>query len=227
MSYPVKILKTDFVTHDVKRFILEKPKDYQFEPGQATEVSINLPDWKDEKHAFTFTSQNKDKVLEFIIKGYPVKDYPNHSGMTEALHHLEPGHELVIEDPWGTINYEGPGVFIAGGAGITPFIAILRHLRDQSQLEDNKLIFSNKTVKDIILEKEFEAMFPEEDLILTLTRQKKRGYPAQRIDQQFLESQIDNFDQNFYVCGPPKMVADIKQALQNLGADMQQIVFEE
>lgn len=226
-QHKTKILMTEFATHDVKRFVLEKPANYQFMPGQATEVSINLPDWKDKKHPFTFTSQNKDKILEFIIKGYPVKQYPEHSGMTETLHHLEPGHELLIEDPWGTINYEGPGVFIAGGAGVTPFIAILRHLKNQGQVKDNKLIFSNKTVKDIILEKEFKDMFRQEDLILTLTQEKKYGYSHQKIDQEFLEKQINNFDQNFYVCGPPAMVKDIKQALKNLGAKMQQIVFEE
>jgi len=39
----VKILKTEQVTHDVRRFQVEKPAGYKFIPGQATEVSVNLP----------------------------------------------------------------------------------------------------------------------------------------------------------------------------------------
>jgi ferredoxin-NADP reductase len=39
-NYPVKILKTEYVTHDVKRFRVEKPADYIYIPGQATEVTI-------------------------------------------------------------------------------------------------------------------------------------------------------------------------------------------
>jgi ferredoxin-NADP reductase len=41
---------------------------------------------------------------------------------------------------------------------VTPFIAIFRHLKAQGRVGDNKLIFANKTKKDIILEKEFKEM---------------------------------------------------------------------
>lgn len=44
MKHTVKILMTEFVTHDVKRLIVERPAGYDFTPGQATEVSINLPE---------------------------------------------------------------------------------------------------------------------------------------------------------------------------------------
>jgi predicted ferric reductase len=46
---------------------------------------------------------------------------------------LKHGDELIIRDVWGAIEYKGEGVFIAGGAGVTPFIAILRQL----QADDN------------------------------------------------------------------------------------------
>jgi len=222
-----KILMTEFVTHDVKRFILEKPEGYKFISGQATDVAINKPGWIDKTHPFTFTSLNEDKVLEFTIKGYPLKLYPNHKGMTEQLHKLAPGDELILDDPWGTINYKGPGVFIAGGAGVTPFIAILRDLRKKNKLKGNKLIFSNKTKKDVILEKEFREMFDPNDLILTLTREKVAGYESSRVDSEFLKKHIKDFSQNFYVCGPKKMVEDLKRNLGEMGAKTDSVVFEE
>ncbi len=226
-TYPVKILMSRFVTHDVKQFFLDKPSDYQFTPGQATYVSINQSDWKQKKHPFTFTSLNSDQVLEFTIKGYPVSDYPNHSGMTERLHQLEPGNELLIRDPWGTINYKGNGVFLAGGAGITPFIAIFRDLKAKNKIEGSRLIFSNKTQKDVIIEKELRAAFSKKDLLLTLTREEKPGYHSGRINEDLLESFVKDFSDNFYVSGPPAFVKDLTQILKDHGVQSENIVLEE
>lgn len=223
----VKILSVKPVTHDVKRFIVEKPKGFKFVPGQATDVAINKPGWIDKTHPFTFTSLNEDENLEFIIKGYPVKKYPEHKGLTELLHKLLPGDELLIDEPWGTINYKGPGVFTAGGAGVTPFIAILRMLNRDGKIKGNKLVFSNKSTKDIILEKEFRVIFKPNDLILTLTREKVAGYENGRIDSEFLKKHVKDFSPNFYVCGPKKMVEDLKATLADLGAETDSIVFEE
>ena len=71
----VKILSVEFITHDVKRFTVEKPKNYSFTPGQATEVSLNKPGLKDEKRPFTFTGLNDDPNLEFTIKIYSDHGY--------------------------------------------------------------------------------------------------------------------------------------------------------
>jgi len=217
---------TSFVTHDVKRFIVEKPEGYKFTPGQATEIAVNKPGWEGKKHPFTFTSLNEDLVLEFIIKGYVLDRHPDHGGMTEELHKLLPGDELLIDNPWGTINYQGPGVFIAGGAGITPFIAILRQLKKDGKIKGNKLIFSNKKARDIILEKEFKSMFDNGDLVLTLTREKLRGYEYGRVDTDFLKKYIDDFARFFYICGPKTMVKDLQKSLSLLGAKTDLIVFE-
>jgi ferredoxin-NADP reductase len=226
LNYPLKILFTGFVTHNVKRFILPKPKGYEFIPGQATEISIRTPRQKTEKNPFTFTSLSQDLVLEFTIKSYPVARFPHHKGMTEALHKLNPGDELIIREPWGTINYQGKGVFLAGGAGITPFIAILRQLHLNNNLAGNKLIFSSKTAKDIILEKEFKNMFAKKDLVLTLTQEKNKDYESGRVGKSMLKKYISDFTQHFYVCGPPKFVAGVKKSLTGLGAKPQDLIFE-
>ena len=225
----VKILMKEHVTHNVIRFVLEKPAGYSFTPGQATDVSINLPGWKDQARPFTFTSLNEDKVLEFIIK-----IYPEHEGVTKKISELSPGDELIIGDPWGTINYQDrggggvSGVFIAGGAGITPFIAILRDLYERGEVKENKLIFSNKTSKDVILEKEFKKIFEErpENLILTLTQEDKQGYESKRINKEFLKEKISDFNQNFYVCGTEDFAKEISEYLKELGAKPDSVIFE-
>lgn len=223
-EHRVKILYTEFVTHDVKSFIYEKPDGYDFEPGQATEISIAQDGWEEERRPFTFTSHKSDPVLQFILK-----KYPEHDSVTKHLHELKPGDELIIRDVWGTITWKGPGVFLAGGAGVTPFIAILRDLRSKGRLAGNSLLFSNKTHKDIILEREFREMFDTGGgkLRFLLTREEHTGYDHGRIDKEFLRREIDDFDQNFYVCGPPDFVDSMKEVLGDLGASTDTLVFEE
>ncbi|MBW6441443.1 flavodoxin reductase [Patescibacteria group bacterium] len=218
-----KILLAQFVTHDVRRFILEKPQNYKIQPGSATEISIDAEGFEHEKRPFTFTSFDKDEVLEFTIKRYD-----SHNGVTKKLHSLNPGDSLLLDDPFDTIKYSSRGVFIAGGAGITPFIPILRDLRRKNEIEGNCLLFSNKTHKDIILEKEFKDIFSNfsENLIFTLTDENNPNYENKKIDKDFLLDKINDFSQKFYICGPPKMGEEINNILKDLGADVENIVFE-
>lgn len=224
MSYTVPIKSIEHVTHDVKQFTFEKPDGFSFNPGQATEVSINKEGWKDEKRPFTFTSLNEDPNLQFTIK-----IYEDHGGVTNQIGKLEVGDEFIIEDPWGTIEYKGPGVFLAGGAGVTPFIAILRKLHKEDKLEGNKLIFSNKTPKDVILRGEFERIL-DNDFFSVLTDEEGKNndiFLDGFIDKNFLEKQIHDFDQPFYVCGPPAFNDAIMKYLKELGAEPDSLVFEE
>ncbi len=217
----VKIIDTAAVTHDVKRFTVEKPEGFTFTPGQATEVAINTPDLKSEKRPFTFTSLTEDTHLEFTIK-----IYPEHNGVTNALGMLEKGEELIIGDAWGAITYKGTGTFIAGGAGVTPFIAILRQLDKENKIAGNRLIFSNKTAKDIILQQEFEKMLGN-NFIITLTQEKHSKHEHGRIDKTFLSKRIDDYGQQFYVCGPEQFVEDIQSILTRLGAEPDTVIIEE
>ncbi|MEO6550244.1 MAG: FAD-binding oxidoreductase [Ferruginibacter sp.] len=217
----VKILHTDLVTHNVKQFKVEKPNGYKFKPGQATDVSINLPALKDEKRPFSFTSLNEWDYLEFTIK-----IYNDHQGVTNELGKLVAGDELILHSVFGAINYYGEGVFIAGGAGVTPFIAILRQLKQQDKLGSNTLLFSNKLEKDIILKNEFFTILGNH-FINTLTDEKTAGYDNSMINEQYLEEKIDNFSQYFYLCGPDAMVENIYRHLTKLGADKTTIIIEQ
>jgi len=220
-EHVVKILKTEYVTHNVKRFTLTKPNSYTFKPGQATDIVINLPDWKEERRPFTFTSLNEWDHLEFTIK-----IYDDHNGVTNQLGKLQASDELILHDVFGAINYKGEGTFIAGGAGVTPFIAIFRQLQKDEKLGNNKLIFSNRTTKDIILKDEFEKMLGK-NFINTITNEKTEKYDNRKMDERYLSEKIKDLSQYFYICGPDAMIESIKEILLHLGADKNKIVIEE
>lgn len=223
MSHTVEIQEIERITHDVKRYTFEKPDGYSFEPGQATEVAIDKDGWRDEKRPFTFTSLNKEPYLQFVIKRYP-----DHDGVTERIGQLKEGDSFIIDDPWGTIQYKGPGVFLAGGAGVTPFIAIFRNLYARGKINGNKLIFSNKTDKDIILKDEFNEILGDNFVnVITDKPSDDHIFLDGFIDKDFLADRIDDFDQPFYVCGPMAFNDAMMEYLKELGADPEGLVFEE
>ena len=223
MSHKVEILNIEDITHDVRAYTFEKPDGYSFTPGQATEVAIDKEGWRDEKRPFTFTNLQDDDHLEFVIKSYP-----DHNGVTEQIGQLEEGDQFIIDDAWGTIEYNGEGIFLAGGAGVTPFIAIFRDLYVNHEIGSNTLIFSNKTEDDIILEDEFEKMLGDQLInVITDEPSDEHIYLDGFIDKAFLSDQIDDFDQPFYVCGPPAFNDVMIKYLKELGANPNALVFEE
>jgi ferredoxin-NADP reductase len=220
MEHIVQIESIKDVTHNVRSYRFTKPPGYKFEPGQATEVSINKEGWKNEKRPFTFTSLNDWPYLEFTIKSYH-----DHNGVTHQLYSLKPGDELIIRDVWGTIAYKGPGYFIAGGAGITPFIAILRQLKKDNRINGNQLYFSNKTSKDIILHEELDDILGTNAHYIN-TEEKDPQFGKRYITKEFIRAVIKDFSKPFYVCGPDKLVGGITKILTDLGANPDAVVFE-
>lgn len=218
--FTVRILEIAEVTHDVKRFRFEKPDGYAYVPGQATDVSVNKPGWENELRPFTFTSLNDFPYLELTIKRYA-----DHNGVTNQIHQLQVGDELIIRDVWGAIAYKGPGYFIAGGAGITPFIAILRQLHKEQKLAGNKLLFANKTSRDIIYEKELWGMLGS-NFVNILSQENDSRYAYGLIDEVFLKKQVPDFKTHFYVCGPDKMISNVNEILAKAGAAPESVVFE-
>lgn len=219
-QYVVKILEIKQLTHDVRSYRVEKPAGYTFIPGQATEVSINKAEWSAERRPFTFTSLNDEGSLEFTIKSYA-----SHNGVTDALMQLNVGDSLLIHDVWGAIAYNGEGYFIAGGAGITPFIAILRDLKRQGKLAGNKLFFSSKTAKDVILEAEFKEILGD-NAVFVLSDEASEGYVNGYINEEFLKEHVSDFTKHFYICGPDPMIVAISKTLEKLGAKLEAVVFE-
>ena len=217
----VKIKSIDTVTHDVLKLVTEKPHEYNFTPGQATEVSINKNGWQDEKRPFTFTCLPDDDYLEFTIK-----TYPSHKGVTNELLLLKQKDELILHDVFGAIAYKGEGVFIAGGAGVTPFISIFRFLRSGNELGDNKLIFANKRKDDIILKQEFESLLGK-NFINILSDEKTNGYAHGYITEEFLKANITDLEKKIYLCGPEPMMDAIEKHLSNLGVEEKEIIKEE
>ena len=216
----VKINSINHITHDVIKIVTEKPRHYNYTPGQATEISINKEGWIKEKRPFTFTCLPQHDYLEFSIK-----TYPSHKGVTNELLQLKKKDELILHDVFGAIAYKSEGVFIAGGAGVTPFICIFRDLQSKNLIGNNKLIFANKTQGDIILAEEFKTLLGK-NFINILSDEKVDGCAHGQITEVFLKDYVKDPKKYIYVCGPPPMMNAIEKQLANLKMDEKLIIKE-
>lgn len=220
MEHVVKVKLVESFTRDVLRIVADKPAGFHFTPGQAVDVAINKDGWRNEKRPFSFICRPEDEYLEFAIK-----TYPSHKGVTNELLQLEKNDKLILSEIFGEIAYKGEGVFIAGGAGITPFISIFRDLQTRNEVGANKLIFANKTKADIILSGEFQQLLGD-NFINILSQEKAGGCAYGLITENFLRQHLYGSPGLVYLCGPPSMMEAVEAQLKRLNIDGNSIVKE-
>lgn len=220
MSHRLVLKRIEPVTHDTHQLVFDRPEGFEYEPGQGVELHLLKSGWEDKGRPFTPVTLPHEPTLEFVIKSYP-----DHHGVTEQIGQMKAGDEMEMKGPFGAISDQGPGVFIAGGAGITPMIAVLRkRLHDHGTLEGSTLIFANKTEADIIWRDEFEAMKGLKTAFVV--DEADASVPQQRLDRDYL-SQFVKPDSRCYLCGPPPMMKAVKSALLELGVKESRIVEED
>ena len=216
----VKIISIEHATQNVMHVKTEKPDGISYLPGQAVDIAVDEVGWKTELRPFTFTSLPSDEFLEFFIK-----TYPEHNGVTDEISKLSTKNSLLLGDVFGDIQYKGEGVFIAGGAGITPFISIMKDVERKEGIGNNKLIFANNTSSDII-ENEFFSILLGKNFTNVLSKEENDKYEHGYITKEIIESQIQNGDSYFYLCGPPPMMDAVLKHLKELGVEDSKIIKE-
>lgn len=216
-----KILETEHVTHNVVRLKVEKPKGLEFEPGQAVDFALDKPEWEDELRPFTLTSLPEDDHLEFTIKVYP-----GHHGVTDQIGNLKAGDTVLLGDVFGYIHYKGEGLFIAGGAGVTPFISVFKNLSREGKLGNNQLLFANKKQEDII-ERHFFDKILGSHFVNVLSQEEVKGMEHGYVTKEMIAKQVESGSAYFYLCGPPPMMEAVLKELDEMGVPKSQIVHEE
>lgn len=220
MTHALVLQEITPVTHDTYHLTFNRPDGFDFDPGQATELTFKKDGIADEGRPFTMISQPGEASLSFVIKSYP-----EHDGVTEHVPDLQIGDQAEAADPFGAITDHGPGVFLAAGAGVTPFIAILKKHAAEGVTGDS-LIFSNKTEADIILKDTWESLSGVEPTYV-ITDQNDTDHRKGQLDKAALQELIDDFDQPFYICGPGGFVDAMRDALTDLGVSKDRLVIEE
>lgn len=216
------LLLNGFETHDVRRLVLSRPEGLRLRPGQALMVAVDEPAWRDRPRPFTPTGLPGDLALELVVKVYRER-----GGVTARLETLEPGARLLLSEPYGGGAYRGPGLFVAAGSGITPFLALLRDLARRGALAGHRLVYVNRTPADVIAEKELRHLLGPEAVFLC-TREGAPGCRAGRPDRAFWEGLLARpgwGEGPVYLCGPPAFVTAVRADLEALGRGAEALAF--
>lgn len=223
-------------TRNVQTLVFEPPageKPYFYLPGQFHFLRLYRGDrrYDGEEHHFTISSSpTRPGLLTSTVKA---------SGdFTAALGATQPGAAVYLEGPYGRFSFllhpaRKDLVFLAGGIGITPFMSMLRFLRDTESERKVVLLSANRKERDIIFRKELEEMVksghPGLRVVHVLTQPNRRWRGEYgHIDHGMIRRYcgIDIKGLQFYLCGPPGMMRRLDRELKELGADAAQIFSE-
>lgn len=216
----LKVLKNKKELPNIFSLILEKPKGFNFYPGQYLDVELPVKDEYGKTRAFTISSSPTEGFLMITPK----------KGTTlfkKMLEKLTAGDTLKTSHPAGTFTLDEsqPAVFIAGGIGITPFRSMLKWAVDQKIKTPITLIYSNSD-NNFLFKKELNLWqkqlpnFKIHYIISSKVGRLNKEKLLQLVPSPYTLVPI------YYLAGPPGLVYDLQKVLLDLGVDSSNIRIE-
>lgn len=209
-------------TPRVKTFTLSLPQWIPHWPGQHYDLRLTAEDGYQAERSYSIASPPEqtgeiDLTVELIDDG-EVSSYL-HEG-------LAPGDPLEVRGPiggyfvWKDSMVQEPLLLIAGGSGVVPLMAMLRHRAQIRATNPTTLLFSVRTADDAIYRSELEELARRDNqftLLFTFTRQAPAGWTGyqRRVDQAMLTEVLMRFGSqpNCFVCGPTLLVEQVANTL--------------
>ena len=199
--------------------------------GQHVDVRLTAEDGYQAERSYSIASAPEDSRLSLTVeqlKGGEVSPY-----LSEEL---RSGDKLELRGPIGgyfvwDVSLGGPLLLVAGGSGIVPLMAMLRHRDAMIGTADAarhrvpaRLLYSSRGWNEVIYREELTRL-AESDTSLevrhTLTREQPQGWSGfkRRIDRAMLEEVAwpPSEKPQVFVCGPTPLVEAVAQALVELG----------
>jgi len=213
--------------YNVKSFRLEIADWLDFEAGQFLQVGLKgEPDLK--RYLSISSSPTEKCYLEFTKK-------LTQSDFSIALDHLKPGDLVSVKYPLGkfTLDESEPKIaFLSGGIGITPIRSICKYVVDKNTGTDIVLVYSNRSIRDIVFQDDFSAMSRSYPLLRVahVLCEAEQGFKCTvgQINTSVIKNEIPDYaERRFYLCGPPQMVEAMHRILaDDLGLSNGKIVME-
>jgi ferredoxin-NADP reductase len=185
----------------------------------------------------------KGRVSEsqpFTISASPGWDRPcisvkSAGDFTSTIKDTTTSDKAYIDAPYGVfsyLNHDAPNlVFIAGGIGITPFMSMLRHMRETGVERNVLLLWGNSKERDIAFRTELDEMashMPALRIVHVLSRETDWPGETGHIDTRLLRKHMGDIqDPEVYLCGPPAMMHSVRQSLHELGIPRLRVHFEQ
>lgn len=219
------------LSNDTYAFAFNKQNDFNFIPGQYMEWTLphKNADSRGVRRYFSISSSPTEEDLMMTVKFYEPS-----SSFKKKLIGFQSGSKITASQVAGDFtlpqNLKTPLVFIAGGVGIAPFRSMIQFLLDKNLSTDIILIYTNRTVNDILYADIFEkAVKNGVKTIYNLTDAQNvpvgwRG-PTGYITPEKIQQLIPDYKQRiYYLSGPQLMVQNFESTLHQTGIPKSQII---
>ena len=220
-------------TPRVKSLVLNVPGWPGHRPGQHVDVRLTGEDGYQAQRSYSIASAPEAGHLTLTVERIEEGEVsPYLAGEVRA------GDQFELRGPIGgyfvwTAATESPLFLIAGGSGIVPLMAMLRHRAAAPNAAPARLLYSSRTVEDIIYRGELDRLTARHDgleITHTLTRRQPAGWTgcARRIDKAMLASAgfLPSERPRTFVCGPTQLVESCARTLLELGHEARLIKTE-
>ena len=220
-------------TPRTKSLMLDVPNWPGHGAGQHVDVRLTAEDGYVAERSYSIASPPESRQLMLTIER--LEDGEVSPYLTDML---QVGDQLELRGPIGgyfvwQVKDGGPLLLVAGGSGIVPLAAMIRHRAVQHSAIPARLLYSSRGYDEIIYRTELDRLTQTDPTLLvthTLTRRqplKWSGY-TRRIDRAMLEAVAwpPSTQPLAFVCGPTALVETVAAALVDFGYDPQRVKTE-
>ena len=207
------------------QFQPEGGSPFSYLPGQFLILYLSQAGRMSDPHPFTIASSPTREILSVSIK--EAGDFTGNIGRTIT------GDYALIDGPYGRFSFlHYPAeeyIFIAGGIGITPFLSMLRYMRDRRIKKKILLLWGNRTERDIAFREELNRMertMTGLKVVHVLSDQGDWRGESGFINASLIQKYGDIRGQEIFLCGPPLMMKLVQKELRSFNLPKQQIHFE-
>jgi len=211
-------------TPRVRTLILRAPAWSGHLAGQHVDVRLTAEDGYQAERSYSVASAPEDELLALTVERLADGEVSPY-----LADELRPGDQLELRGPIdGYFVWQeplgGPLLLLAGGSGIVPLRAILRHRAATGSSVPARLLYSVRSEEEIIYRSELDALAGDGvEVRYTLTRARPEGWRGHlgRIDDALLQqiSWAPAERPLVYVCGPNGFVEQAASGLVRLGHD--------
>jgi ferredoxin-NADP reductase len=210
-------------TPRVKSILLEPPEWPGHRAGQHVDVRLTAEDGYQAQRSYSIASAPEDERLAITVERLEDGEVSPY-----LADELRPGDKLELRGPIGGYfvwedRLGGPLLLLSGGSGVVPLRAMLRHHISTQSATPVRLLYSSRSLAEVIYRDEFAAVAGTDEIEIhfTLTREAPEGWRGyrRRIDSELLrEVAWPPQDRPLvYVCGPTAFVEAAASALVELG----------
>jgi ferredoxin-NADP reductase len=211
-------------TPRVKTFVLDVPGWPGHLPGQHVHVRLTGEDGYQAQRSYSIASAPEAARVELTVERIGEGEVSPY-----LVDEVRPGDRFELRGPIGgyfvwTADLGGPLFLIAGGSGVVPLMAMLRHRSAVGSTVPALLLYSSRTYEEIIYRDELATLAAGGDglvVVHTLTRGQPAGWTgaARRIDEAMLAGVgfPPTAGPRIFICGPTSLVESAGQLLLALG----------